>query len=143
MRDLGERQSAHVVQEQDGTLLGRQMLQCHDDGEPHVVTEERRRLRARCRSGDVVEGNGVDEVRDRSRPPIAAEVVETDGRRDAEEPPLGVGGLEVVGAFDGARDGLLAEVVRLGPSPRHAIAVRPQALAAPLDGSEHGHGAVG
>src|SRR5262249_47255110 len=69
-------------------------------------------------------------------------MIEAHGGRDPEEPSLDGGAvLEVVRTLDGARDRLLAQVVSLRAPPRHAVAVPPQALAAPLDGGQHGHGA--
>src|SRR5262249_6862709 len=105
--------------------------------------KERCRFRVWGRRWEVVEGDGVDKLRERPRASLSAEMIEAHGRCDAEEPPLGSSAVvEVVGTLDGARDGLLAQVVGLRTSPGHAIAVRPQALAAPLDGGEDGRGAA-
>src|SRR5262249_54037070 len=71
-----------------------------------------------------------------------AELVETHRGRDAKEPSLDGGEVdEVVGPLDGPRDSLLAQVIGIRAPPGHAVAVRPEALAAALDGGVDDRGA--
>jgi len=119
------------------------VLKRRDDGEPDVVAEERGRFRVGGRRGDVLEGDRIDQLGEPTRSPLSTEVIEAHRGRDTEEPPLDSSALmEVVGTLDGARDGFLAQVVGFRASPGHAIAVRPEAFAAPLDGSENGRSAA-
>src|SRR5262249_22591188 len=54
---------------------------------------------------------------------------------DPEKPTLDSAFLvEIVGALDRPCDRFLAEIVGLGASPRHSVAVRPQTFSAALDG---------
>ena len=130
------------MQEQYGALLWGELLERRDDGEADVIAEKGGRFRVGRQRGEVVEGDRVDQLRERSRAPLPAEMIEAHRGRDAEEPSFGGGAvLEVVGTLDGARDRLLAQVVSLCAAPGHAVAVPPQALAAPLDGGQHGRGA--
>src|SRR5262249_44966834 len=125
------------------SLLWREVLERRDDSEPNVVTKERSRFRVAGRGRDVVEGDRVDQLGECPRAALAAEMIEAHRGRDPEEPTLDRSAvMEVVGTLDGARDGLLTQVVGVRPCPGHAIAVPPEALAAPLDGGEDDRGAA-
>src|SRR5262245_19733672 len=61
-------------------------------------------------------------------------MVEAYRRRDPEQPSLNSAFVvQVVGTLDRPGDRFLAEIVSLGASPRHSVAVRPQTLSAALD----------
>jgi hypothetical protein len=129
------------VEEHRRTRLRREPLERGDEREPHVVAQDRRLLGRRRRRRDVVEGDRIDEVGHPLDSRRVPEVVEAHRRRDAEEPGLGVRRIdELAGSFDGARDRLLGKIVRVGTAAGHAVAMRPQALALPLDGGEDGGG---
>jgi hypothetical protein len=68
-------------------------------------------------------------------------MIEAYGRRNPEQPTIyRCVIMEIVGAFDRPGNGFLAQVVCVGAPSGHAIAMRPQALAAPLDGGKNGRG---
>jgi hypothetical protein len=65
------------------------------------------------------------------------QVIEAHPRRQTHKPTGRVLRRELVGPLDGARDGLLAEVIGFGAISGHAVTHGPEALSGALDGGEH------
>jgi hypothetical protein len=128
-RHFGERHAADVVQQENRALPGRQVLECDGDREPHVLAPDQRDVRSVRRVRQRVERDRVDELGHATDALFAPQMVEADGRGDAEQPALdGRGVVEIARPSDRARDRFLAQVVGIRAAPGHAIAVRPRGV---------------
>jgi hypothetical protein len=123
-------------------LAGRQALERYHHCEAYIVAHDGRRLGAW--SGRRT-GRGcriVERIDQLARAPFhfaSPQVVETDGRRDADQPTIQpVLVRQSTFALEGASNRLLTQIVRIVAAAGHAVAQAPQPFPVALDGGEQG-----